>query len=515
MAVPCPAAQPAAVGGAAGRARVAVRALVRHRLGGARRQGAAAGARRAGSATSWRAAAAPGTAAVLRYYDHEFPLRAGTERLPLPELLDAQWYRLGWWRLARTELNYRRFFTISELIGGAGRGPGGLRRDPRARCCELLARRGRSTGCGSTTRTASPTPTAICGGCDEATGGPLDRRGEDPRRRRAAARRLAGRAGRPATTRCDHIDGLFTDPDGRGEAARRYRRLRRAPPDDRGGDWAATVRRAAYQVVTHELAAEVDAADPRRRADLRRRPRRCATTRPGRCARRCASCWSGCRSTARTSRAGRPGTPTPDAAMLTGPPRRPGRRSPCRRRPRAVDVVRDLALGRARRRARTTRDVLRPVRADRVRAARQVRRGHRLLPLRAAALGDRGGRRPGQPRGLPGGLPRLLRARLQRDWPATGTVLSTHDTKRSADVRARIAVLTECPARWADCWRSWRARPRRRARSAARLGGLADGGRPRAPRTRNGSVPARAEGGPGGGAAHHLDRAGRRRTRTR
>ena len=41
-------------------------------------------------------------------------------------------------------------------------------------------------------------------------------------------------------------------------------------------------------------------------------------------------------------------------------------------------------------------------------------------------------------------------ARLARDWPATGTVLTTHDTKRSADVRAGIAVLSECPQRWDD-----------------------------------------------------------------
>jgi (1->4)-alpha-D-glucan 1-alpha-D-glucosylmutase len=39
---------------------------------------------------------------------------------------------------------------------------------------------------------------------------------------------------------------------------------------------------------------------------------------------------------------------------------------------------------------------------------------------------------------------------VQRDWPATGTVASTHDTKRSADVRAALAVLTECPQRWGD-----------------------------------------------------------------
>ncbi|NEB76213.1 malto-oligosyltrehalose synthase, partial [Streptomyces sp. SID14478] len=39
-------------------------------------------------------------------------------------------------------------------------------------------------------------------------------------------------------------------------------------------------------------------------------------------------------------------------------------------------------------------------------------------------------------------------ARVQRDWPYTSTVLSTHDTKRSADVRAGIAVLTQCPDHW-------------------------------------------------------------------
>ncbi|MFF1799241.1 alpha-amylase family glycosyl hydrolase, partial [Kitasatospora sp. NPDC058263] len=52
----------------------------------------------------------------LRYHDHALPLRPGTAGLPLPELLSRQWYRLAWWRLARTELNYRRFFTVNELI---------------------------------------------------------------------------------------------------------------------------------------------------------------------------------------------------------------------------------------------------------------------------------------------------------------------------------------------------------------------------------------------------------------
>ena len=41
-------------------------------------------------------------------------------------------------------------------------------------------------------------------------------------------------------------------------------------------------------------------------------------------------------------------------------------------------------------------------------------------------------------------------AARQRDWPHAMTALSTHDTKRGEDVRARIAVLAEVPDRWAE-----------------------------------------------------------------
>ena len=54
---------------------------------------------------------------VLRYFDHVLPLRPGTARLPLPGLLESQHYRLACWRDAATELNWRRFFNITSLIG--------------------------------------------------------------------------------------------------------------------------------------------------------------------------------------------------------------------------------------------------------------------------------------------------------------------------------------------------------------------------------------------------------------
>ena len=45
-----------------------------------------------------------------------------------------------------------------------------------------------------------------------------------------------------------------------------------------------------------------------------------------------------------------------------------------------------------------------------------------------------------------------VRARL---WPPTMTTLSTHDTKRGEDVRARIGVLSQVPSLWAEFVARW------------------------------------------------------------
>jgi (1->4)-alpha-D-glucan 1-alpha-D-glucosylmutase len=47
-------------------------------------------------------------------------------------------------------------------------------------------------------------------------------------------------------------------------------------------------------------------------------------------------------------------------------------------------------------------------------------------------------------------------AAIAAQWPATMLALSTHDTKRSADVRARLAVLTEIAGAWTDAVSEWR-----------------------------------------------------------
>ncbi|MEH6795087.1 MAG: malto-oligosyltrehalose synthase [Rhodococcus sp. (in: high G+C Gram-positive bacteria)] len=49
----------------------------------------------------------------------------------------------------------------------------------------------------------------------------------------------------------------------------------------------------------------------------------------------------------------------------------------------------------------------------------------------------------------------LTNADRARRWPAAMTTLSTHDTKRGEDVRARIGVLSQTPELWARCITDW------------------------------------------------------------
>lgn len=61
-------------------------------------------------------------------------------------------------------------------------------------------------------------------------------------------------------------------------------------------------------------------------------------------------------------------------------------------------------------------------------------------------------------------------ATRQQERPASMTTLSTHDTKRSEDVRARLTVLAELPGRWSTAVRDWAGR---RPAPDANLGYLA------------------------------------------
>jgi (1->4)-alpha-D-glucan 1-alpha-D-glucosylmutase len=53
---------------------------------------------------------------VLRYYDHVLPVALGSDSGDVAEVLDRQHYRLAGWRERDSVLNYRRFFDIDALI---------------------------------------------------------------------------------------------------------------------------------------------------------------------------------------------------------------------------------------------------------------------------------------------------------------------------------------------------------------------------------------------------------------
>ena len=495
-----PARTTAPCGRCCARARVAVRALVRHRLGGAGRPGAAAGARRPARRRSWTdLRGRRGRAALLR---PRVPAARGHRRsCRCRELLDAQWYRLGWWRLARTELNYRRFFTISELIGVRVEDPEVFA----ATHAKILA--AAAEGVVDGLRVDHPDGLADPDGylrrLHEATRRPLDGGGEDPRRTASGCPPPGRSPAPPATTRCGTSTACSPTrrAPGNCSASTGGSRPRRRTGAATG---TATVRRAAYKVVTHELAAEVDrlTRDGRPCASAPR-TRRCATARPGRCARRCAELlvrlevyrpYACARTPAtRRHRGGRGRGPAGVRRTRGGAARWTWCGSWCSggrgTGPSDVEFRARFAQTASALRAKSVEDTA----------------FYRYVPLLSAT-------EVGGDPGSPGGVPGASSTRTARACSATGRPpgrsLSTHDTKRSADVRAALAVLTECPQRWADVLaevtrarrgpcptRSWRGRPGRR-RSGS--------GPAAAERRRERAAEARARGGP----VHQLDGAG-------
>lgn len=329
---------------------------------------------------------------VLRYGEREFPLRAGTAGLPLPELLAAQWYRPACWREARTGLNYRRFFTISDLIGVRVEDPA-VFAATHAKVLELVRdgvleglRIDHVDGLADPEGYLRRLRTAVGGGCWVVVEKILARQERLP-----PAWPVAGTTGYDALHR---VDGLFTDPAGAAELARAHAAATGLP------GWEETAEAAAREVLTVDLAAELGILERRAGGELAVGVRELLVAYPVY-------------------------RPYPGGVVADGLAGVPG-----------VEEVRELVV----------RDPAFGARFAQTSAALRAksledRAFYRWAPLLSAT--EVGGA-PGAP-AVPVAEFHAYCAELERDWPASGTVLSTHDTKRSADVRARIAVLSEAP----------------------------------------------------------------------
>ncbi|MFI9719944.1 malto-oligosyltrehalose synthase [Streptomyces sp. NPDC052396] len=378
---------------------------------------------------------------ALRYRDHVLPLRPGTERLPLPELLDAQWYRPAWWRLARTELNYRRFFTVPELIALRAEDPE-VFEATHATVLRLL-----DEGVLDGLRVDHPDgladPAGYLSRLHRATGGrwTVVEKILGPDETLPDDWPVAGTTGYDALR---HLDGLFTDEQGAAELTAAYRAFTGAPAD-RGGDWPATVRRAAYRVITHDLAAETERL-VRGALRLTETAHRLRDHAPW--ALRTALCEILVRLPVYRPyiRPGQGVRPV-DSAILDQAAQGARAAFAVPEEAHAVELVRDAALGRLGDGPEHREFCARFAQTAAALRAKSVEDTafYRYVPLLSA---NEVGGCPDRPAVPVAGFHAFC-ARTQRDRPLTGTLLSTHDTKRSADVRARIAVLTEVPDRWA------------------------------------------------------------------
>ena len=392
---------------------------------------------------------AGGSGPLLRYYDHVFPVRPGTESLPLAELVDRQWYRLAHWRVADEELNYRRFFDVDTLAAIRVEDPEVFDATHRL-LLELLAD-GSLDGLRIDHPDGLADPRGYVRRLHERTGGAwvvvekITEGTEDlpddwP---------CAGTTGYDALLR---VGGLFVDPAG---AAPLSALLTEVTGDVRG--FAAVVEEAKREVVEHGLYAEVHrltellrgicAADVRLRDHTERGLRECvvellvafdryrAYVVPGEVADHAA-------------------VEAVDAAAAVA------RKHLAEERHDTLDVVRDLVLGLevgsagriddADRRELVVRfqQTCGPVMAKGVEDTAFYRW------FRLSSLNEVGGD-PDRLGIVPDEFHAYCAEKVER-WPVAMTTLSTHDTKRSEDVRARLAVLSELPGEWSEHVRAWR-----------------------------------------------------------
>jgi (1->4)-alpha-D-glucan 1-alpha-D-glucosylmutase len=377
---------------------------------------------------------------VVRYFDHVFPVRPGTEDLDLEELLDRQHYQLAFWRTADDELNYRRFFDVDTLLGFRVEEPevfdsshslivglvrdgivSGLRidhpdglADPRAYLRQL----------GAATHEAWVVVEKILEGEEDLPADWL----------------CAGTTGYESLLR---IGGLFVDPSGEPTLRTAFADLG-LPGEPATLPWDEVQEEARRLALGRMLSPEVD-----RLAGLG---------------------YEICQSKVRLRDFSRRGLfealvemlvaipvyrayvvpgedpPVTSVDILESTAARAVERLP--ERTAEIELVRDLAL------MRLGRGPLQDEFCQRFQqtSGPAVAKGiedtafYRWFPL--AALNEVGGQ-PDRFGVTPDEFHAWAQARQLR-WPNSLTTLSTHDTKRSEDVRARLSVISEVPDTWLD-----------------------------------------------------------------
>ena len=380
----------------------------------------------------------------IRYYEHEFPIAPGTRvEGDVLATLDRQHYRLASWRVAGEELDYRRFFDVTTLAGVRVEVPAVFDQTH-----ELILQQLRD-GVLDGLRIDHPDGLADPGGyldrLAETTGGAwvVVEKILEPGEELPAGWATAGTTGYDALNR---VLGLFVDPAGELPLTALWT--------------SVTGEEASYDQVVettkHLILREVLAAEVNRLTELGLRV--CRTD-------------SSLRDT--TRRAFRealvevlagfgvyraylpPAGPANsaarhhvDLAVAKAKSTLPGRAA-------EIDLVRRLVLAEGPSGPEAQEFVTRFQQTCGPVMAKGVEDTAFYRYFRLSGLNEVGGD-PGR-FGLSVQEFHHACAVQQREWPLSMTTLSTHDTKRSEDVRARLVLLAQCPTEWGDAVTRWRA----------------------------------------------------------
>jgi (1->4)-alpha-D-glucan 1-alpha-D-glucosylmutase len=361
----------------------------------------------------------------VRYYDHVFPAADPAKGH----------YRLAWWRLGTEELNYRRFFDVTSLVAVRVEDPD-VFTATHSRLLELVTG-GEVDGLRIDHPDGLADPLGYLARLRDATGGAwvVVEKILEPGEALGLDWPCAGTTGYDALRR---LGGVLLDPTGADPLTASY-----AAFTGRSVDFDAVIDHSKAEVLERVLPAEVSRlarvaykAARERQQDLSERGLRAALV-----------ALLGCFDVYRAYV--RPGEPLSAEARTR------------------LDAATERALAREPARGQEIR-FLRRLAVDHDEFA--VRFQQTCGPVMAKGLEDTAFYRwfrlsslnevGGSPDHFSVSVPDFHADNmvLQRDWPASMTTLTTHDTKRSEDVRARLAVLSEIPAEWDQAVRGWQSR---------------------------------------------------------
>lgn len=371
----------------------------------------------------------------LRYYDNRFPVAPGTGQGTPQEVHARQYYELVDWRRADSDLNYRRFFAINTLAGLRVEDPAVF--DATHELVLELVRDGAVDGLRIDHPDGLADPRGYLDRLAEASGNrwTVVEKILEPGEELPEGWATAGTTGYDALT---EVDRVLVDPA--GEPA-----LTALDTELAGGavDYAALVHDCKREVTDGMLGSEVA------------RLVRVIGELPGIDRAQQTEALAELLATFGVYRSYLPdGREHLDEAVAAVRTRRPDLGP-------AVDALYPVLSQAGTEAATRFEQTSGPVMAKGVEDSAYYRWA------RFVALNEVGG----DPAHLGGTVAEFHAAQAHRlaVKPRSMTTLSTHDTKRSEDVRARLAVLAELPSEWAELVRGWLARHPLADRSLAHL----------------------------------------------